>query len=262
MYNDVENYIRNPGDILWAHGLDVLAHVLKGMGAATAWGNTGDFEKTRTLRVHVEPMSEALKNPPTYDKNFDNLVDTTFKKIKRYKTIRTDEGGDFDVELWMERGGFDNDGRKDFYLEEVKQISTGMSRPLTVVMDGSIACSEVDNPEIMKDRHDQAYGMTLKAEAEGRPCRVIAIERTEYDEKTVTMITTIKDFDDPIFPGIWGAFQDSKIANALGCAESVFLFGTRSDNLGTLRVVKKIEIENLLDGEEVVYAGNLYRIRD
>lgn len=262
MYNDIENYIRNPGDILWAHGLDVLGHVLKGKGADTAWKKTGDYIQDRVIEEYIEPLSDALKNPPTYDKNFENMVETTFKKVKRYKTVRTDEGGDFDVELWLERGGFKNDGRKDFYLEEVKQISNGLSRPLTIVVEGGISCVERDKPEIMKDRHDQAYGMTLKAEAEGRPSRVLAIERTKFSERTVISLWILKDFDDPIFPGIWGAFQDSQMANALGCSVGAFLFGTSSINLGTIKQIKKSEIEDLLDGEEVVYAGNLSRIID
>lgn len=264
MYDDVERFIsRNDTNILWAHGLDVLSHVLQGMGAKTLWDKTDDELKEIMVDRHVNLLSEMMKNPPKYDKKFNRIIENTVRPVKKYRPIRTDQGGEFDVELWLERGGFENDGRKDFYLEDIRQVRNDQGLPITVIIDGSIPYTERDKPEIMRERHDEAYNIALKSESEGRPCRVIAVGNTEYKETEKNQIFSIiiKDYDDPIFPGIWGAFQDSKVANALGCALGAFIYGTVDSGMGRVLSMTEEQIVDLLGGEEFVMAGETHFIK-
>ena len=115
---------------------------------------------------------------------------------------------------------------------------------------------------LLEECHQKAYGIALRAEADGVPCRVIAIHGLEIPEFTgvnAERWMIIKDFNDPIFPGIWGAFKNNATTNTFNNVCEDYLYGTSCPGNGGVRPV---DVSKDFADEEVIILEPANRIID
>lgn len=246
-----DQWIDNPVQDFWVHGLALVSHILQGRKARRAWN--GAYKDNTDL--YMSEMVRAMEEHSKKDEGFNEVVEGCYRRKPRFIQRRGLEG-DFDTDLWLARGGLtlEPGAPNDFFFEDVK-VPRDDASTLTIVIDASIPYADRGTPH-MAARHKQAYNLALKAEGEGRPCRVIAFSKLGFAERQdVRVITIVKDFDDPVFPGIWGIFSGSTEANAAINVYSNALFGTRSRGNAMIRFIEAQEIrEQYFPGEEVVFA--------
>ncbi len=244
-----EEWMDNPTNDFWVHGLAMVSHLLQGRKARRAWD--GRY-KDSTDHVHARDGS-FHGGAREERRRFNATVEATFKKKPRFTQRRGFEG-DFDVDGWLERGGLElkPDAPQDFFMESVKEPRDDMST-LTIVLDASVPYDHRGDGT-MQERHRQSYQLALRAEGDGRPCRVVTFSRQNYPEMDpLNWLTIVKDFDDPIFPGIWGVFATSIAANAVLNVAANAMFGTKCSGNGYSRYVKASEIAAKFFPDETVY---------
>ncbi len=94
----------------------------------------------------------------------------------------------------------------------------------------------------------------MKYEGEDIPCRVICAlgisipER--YGQDPLKIYSVIKDYSDPIFPGIWGAIRNNADTNSFVNVIMDFMVGTRCGGNGTPTEIRVKE--DFPEDEEVI----------
>lgn len=215
-----DEYIEIKPQVAWIHALDVLKHVLKGDHTETAYKDDDPSEK-----FFRELTKEMQKHSKVADDAFLEIQDECYMPVKKYKAFASDCDGEFDVDSFL-----DNDER--CFREDLKVRSRKPA--LTLVFDMGIPYGERDGKE-MEERHQIIYRMTMEAMSEGRPIRVIAASVCRIDEfytNPFRLYMIVKDFSDPIFPGIWGALKNNKCTNSLANVIYDYLVGTHTSSNG------------------------------
>jgi hypothetical protein len=208
--------VSNP---LWVHALDVLRHVLRGDHLDTL------YKDDRPSSSFLRELQSYLDGKPKEVDCFLEAKHNVFIQERRWRRFDS-ECGDLSVERYLdgELRPFD-DYRKKF-----------VDKPaITLVMDISVPHSERDGKEIA-ERHRQIYNYACLANKEGRPCRVIGAERRKHPEDAIEdlrTLTILKDYDDPIFPAIWAAFEDNRLANSYANATADYFLGSCAHGNGT-----------------------------
>jgi len=211
-----KEFIEERPDEAHLYGLELFEHILQGDTKQTAYK---DGSPNRA--VFDEFQSEMGKHAAP-----DGLADAyedTFRKD--YEVVPTkSDGGELILERYIE--GDDKPFDEWIKVESYKPA-------ITIVMDAIIPWNEREGSK-MKERHDKIYRIVAEAEAEGRPCRVIAVIAFGIPEKRnpLVLYITIKDYKDPIFTGIWGALKTNKASNCLANAIADFLIGTKDAGNG------------------------------
>jgi hypothetical protein len=173
----------------------------------------------------LEELRRELEKHGQKD-DFDEIVDDTFFKKSRSKEIPS-EIGDLDIDRYLE-----GDAR---CFDEV--IRERVVKPaLTVVMDMAIPWVDRED-HYMVERHKKIYSLVVAAEAECQPCRVVASFAIKTDEQreVVRYYFIIKDYDEPIYPGLWGAFKTNRSTTCMVNAVMDFMNGTNSYGNGQLQ---------------------------
>ena len=202
----------------WLYALDVLKHVLK-----------GDY--TNTLFKDDSPCDSYLRELQSFldgkAKEVDSFLEAkhnAFVQERRWRRFDS-ESGDLIIERYLdgEHRPFD-DYRKKF-----------VDKPaLTLVMDISVPWENRSGDQISQ-RHKQIYGFACQANKEGRPCRVVGAERRlhpEHEIEDLRTLTILKDYDDPIFPAIWAAFENNRLTNSYANVTADYLLGTSAAGNG------------------------------
>ena len=193
-----------PPEEIHVHGLDLLNHILKGDPDDTFYKAQNDqkkylWELQEELAKHSDPeeLNKVLS---------DNM--THKDKWTRYDSTE----GDLDVERFINNQGNGDIGPVFDDYRKVRKPKPAM----TLIMDCAIPHIERSLPA-MTARHKEIFTKAVQAFHEGRPCRIIALWTCRYEEeyKTRKFFITIKDFNDPIFSGIWGAFKTNRSTNSL-----------------------------------------------
>ena len=136
------------------------------------------------------------------------LEDNLTKKDKWVRYDSTE--GDLDVERFLSE---DKTGAIGPVFDDYQK--TKRPKPaMTIIMDVAIPHRERSLPDMTK-RHKEVFTIATQAFMEGRPCRIIALWSVDYDDVAMArkFFITIKDFNEPIFSGIWGAFKNNKSTN-------------------------------------------------
>jgi hypothetical protein len=230
-----QEYIERNPPVAWLHGLDVLEWVLRG-------------DTKATIYKHHDPqpgclsdLRREIETHPAEPGSFDEILEDVFHRASRSREIPS-EIGDLDIDRYL--------GGDPKCFDEV--IRERFERPaLTIVLDMCIPWRERDDPD-MAPRHRKVYALALKAEAEGRPCRVVSVgaEKVPESQETIRFYVVIKDYNEPIYPGLWGGLKTNRSANDfLNCIMD-YLHGTRDRANGT--VCEWNVREDLPEDEEVI----------
>jgi len=215
----VEEYIQTKGNPIFIHGLDAVKHILRGDYRQTA------YKDPYPNPEHLDALREAMEERPEPG-NFNQILEDTYTPKQKRKRRRA-KMGDLDIDLYI-----DQNGKDPFYETYRKPVP----RPaITIFMDLNISYGMRSGTD-MEERHSKIYSIVLKAEAERQPCRVIGAKCIEVPEfrrnNPIRYYIVIKDFSDPIFPGIWGAFKRNETTNDFTNCCSDYIIGTSAPGNG------------------------------
>lgn len=213
-----------PPEEIHIHGLDLLNHTLQGDTDQT-WYKHKKGEKHLLYELQTE--LEAHNDPDDLDQVLlDNLT-------KKDKWIRFDsDEGDLDVERFLENT------ENDVLIFDSYHKTKKPNPAITLILDCAISAMERGLGD-MAIRHKKIYTLAVQAFQEGRPCRIIALWSVKYLEESTNrkLFITIKDFNDPIFSGIWGAFKTNKSTNSFLNVIMDYFIGTHDKGNGTPKAV-------------------------
>jgi len=227
-------YVESKDDmkVIWVHALDCLDWCLKGDYRKTRYKDPDpSTERLEGLRRDMEKHSKVAAH-------LSDDYDDALRKRPKVKAIRADSG-EFDVELYIEGSRFP-------YYEYEKIL---IEKPVvSIVMDMSIPWGERNSDE-MKRRHRKIYKIAAECEAESQPCRIIAAMATDVTEGKIYNFLVVKDYNEPMFEGVWGGLQSNKSANDFGNVIMDYLVGTHASGNGR---PSQIKISEFIDPAEVV----------
>ncbi|NIR13950.1 MAG: hypothetical protein GWN77_01090 [Gammaproteobacteria bacterium] len=207
-----------PDNVLWFHGLELMDHLCKGDWEQTYWKNK------YPIYEYLDIMRDAMSNR-NVDPQFQEIVENSYCPKEQWAET-WDEQGQFDLDSWLS-------GEEQCFIETERQYDLGDA--VSVLMSVNVPYCDV-NKTYMVDRQRKVYEVVAKCDSENRPCRVIAVKNEilqEIHDDTLKIFTVIKDYDDPIFPAIWGCFWDNETTNAYANCFSDYFLGTHSWGNGT-----------------------------
>ena len=215
-----EEYIKKKPYCFFIHGLDLLDYVLKGRTESefTAYGD--QKHNPEHLRDLKTGMSKRLDIDPEYYSIIENSEFVQRKAIRMNSDV-----GELDIDRYLDK-------EEQCFIEYRKEQIPYDA--LTILIEIAIPYAERYSDE-MKYRHREAYKIAVESELNNRPCRVLgvlAISIPEIAPETLRCYVIIKDFNDPIFPGIWGALQNNSTTNDLWNVMSDYLIGTECHGNG------------------------------
>ena len=209
----LEMFSKNPPAEIHVNGLDLLSHTLQG-DMEQSW-----YKDPNGMRKHLFDLQEQMEehsDPALLDQVLiDNLT-------QKRKWIRYDsEDGDLDIERFLQNRNNDTLMFDNYWKENKLKPS------MTLILDIAIPYGERRHAT-MESRHKKIYTMAVQAFQEGRPCRIIALWGCAYPEISgaTLFFITIKDFNDPIFSGIWGAFKTNRSTNCFLNVVMDYFIGT------------------------------------
>ena len=205
--------------VIFLHALDILDHCM-GENPQTAYGDPYGSYQDRHRR-DIKAIMDA--NQEIKDMAFGDLQDAILAP-KPKTTLVDSETGEIDIDRYL-------NGDRLCFDEPVKlpqQVSS-----MSLILDMGIPWTERDS-DAMVYRHREIYRLALQAENNRIPCRVIAAYGTKIPEKRnpLRVYAVVKDYEDPIFPGIWGALETNATANSFTNIIMDYLVGTRSTGNG------------------------------
>jgi hypothetical protein len=213
-----EDWIKNPVNSCWVHGMDALEHIFKGDTQKTAY----KFPETAGPD-HLGELREEMARPLDPG-DFLEVLDLQDYSRPRRRPRRAPEG-DFDIDDYLA-------GEREPFTEWVKEPRE--VRALTIILEITVPWGDRTKP-YMAPRHKRVYSLALEAENRGIPCRVVAALLIKIPEKReiFRLYAMIKDYADPIFPQLWGGIKTNKAANAFWNSLTDYLVGTRELCNGT-----------------------------
>lgn len=217
-------------EVVWLHGLDLLEHILQGDTEQTFFRSTMDHKDL------LEQLQEELQK--VEEDKFQEINEELGKRKAQFIEFK-DEEGDFDPEAYIEGDDF-------VFIEEEKQHQQG--KGLNLFIDLSIPWHDRTKKDMQK-RHEQVYSLALERESYNYPTRVIAAYSAKIMEKEnpIKVFVVLKDYDDPIFPGLWGGLKNNKTGNCfLNCIQNYFI-GTGSMGNGH---IERISLSKIVQDEE------------
>ena len=121
---------------------------------------------------------------------------------------------------------------------EDERRTTQQQDCVSVIMDLGIPyCERHDT--YMVERHQQVYDLIAQCDSEDRPIQVIAAlgESISEHKKDVKIFVTVKNYNDSIFPSIWGVLKNNLTANAFVNVIQDYFIGTSDSGNGTIRTI-------------------------
>lgn len=199
------------------HCLDLLRYILKGDASKSV------FKDNDPQRRFYDELVAEMGEHAT-ESGLDMAKEEWFRPVKRTKEVVSDMGW-VDVDAYVS-------GEQRMFNEPVK-VRKNMPG-VTIVLDMVLPYADREE-NYMKVRHQKIYDLVMKLEGQGYPVRVVAVARMGISELhgkgekgsyNFWTIVTIKDWSDPIFAGIWGAFKNNRSTNALLNCYMDYVIGT------------------------------------
>ncbi len=253
----VEEFVRQgragrvPKDI-WLHGLDCLSYILKADRMSPIF-NVGRLNPYVHFRDELIPCLDEWKAEDI----LPGIVEESFRPERKIRYRKSDTG-ELDIARYV--------GGDDCPFDEAARLPVEGSA-LSILLDGQVSYADRGLKD-MAPRHAKIYRLALQAEAEGRPCRVVAVERANLVEwGKVAINVVIKDWEEPVFRGIWGAFQSNRTANCFLNCFYTFIVGTSSHANGDCLPFNAAGLYNadeavVIDGRNLRLDPNDMRDRD
>lgn len=219
----VEEFIEKRPMAAWMNAQDVFKYVLENNDKQkTVYKNENRNYRESDYRPGLE---KAMNNPPEINPaDFDQLEHEAFEGHQKPKTREiVSEYGELNIDRYLE-------GHERPFDEPVKIPQDTPS--VTIFFDANVPRA-YRRDSYMKERQRKAYKLVLEAEAKGIPCRVVTCRSVSCPEnrQIMRLYFIIKDYEDPIFEGIWSAYQDNYSTWCFNCLMALTLIGTRSSGL-------------------------------
>lgn len=205
-----ESWLKNP--VAWVHGLDLMEHILQADPKQVTMETDLNDINHRQIETMRDSMSERSEK---HEEEFKQLTENSYMPKKRYTTQKSDSG-EFCLDSFL-------NGEEQVFEDPVKILSQG--RAVTILYDVGVTWYE-RSQNFMEERHKKVYTITAEMMSVNRPVRVIAVLGEECCDipKPSVIFAVIKEFSDPIFPGIWGCFTNNKSTNAwVNCVQDYFV---------------------------------------
>jgi hypothetical protein len=206
-------------EIIYWNGQDLMNYILSFNSSKNVVKTRFD-KQTKGFDPFADEMlnivkTEIKKSLPKngYHKTLDGIYRSYHTREKQ------SDSGDFDVEFYIEKSPIP-------WIETLKQETQGDG--VTIIFESNVPWCDRHNNYIQK-RHESIYKICLSNELNKIPTRVIAIlgiEYPEYNYKTSEYRIIIKNYDDPIYPNVWGVLRNNKSMNAITNCISDFIVGT------------------------------------
>jgi hypothetical protein len=241
--------------VAWHAGLDYLGTLLRANTAVTPYGAPNQEMAQQWREGYLEEVRKAVEQYS--ESNLEAFADVTEEVLsrprKRVRDIRDFEGDDLCVESYLES---EHPEEEKIFLSEHKEEAR-RKPALNIIIPVDVPGGHTRLTYI-RDAQRSAYRTCLLAEQDRRPVRVVGVYSAQYramSGRTLTQYIVIKDWEDPVFPALWGCFQDNRIANLVSCLNSLFILGSTESGLGS--VTSRAVRQDFTDGEEIVLAhGN------
>lgn len=215
--------------------VDLLAHILD-PASPSAWGdNNSDVVRSRMQELREEMTAamarrhEAPAAPPL----------DAYRRKRRGRTVAQTTGS-LDVSDYL--------AQRDNCFRDRRRTSTRLPA-LNIVLENAINGSRVDGKH-MRVSYEIAWPLALRAEEEGRPCRVwLAMPKNIdkrprqwdintkqpsnwYGPECALFLVCLKDWTDPIAAGAWQVISSNVVANALRILLSMSVAGSKDTTAG------------------------------
>jgi len=236
------SFMRNP--VTFTHALEVLEHCLR------ADLNKTVFKDQYPSQERLDDLRDALADRSETVEHFTKIRQNSYKPMKKFREIKSDTGT-FDLDAYL-------NGEDQIFFESVKEYRQG--RAVSILYDVAVpACDR--QLTYMEDRHKEVYSIATELENERRPVRVIAAYAAGIHELddfiTVTNFIVIKDYSDPIFPGIWGAFTNNRSTNAWLNVMQDFFIGTHDRSNGHVKDIRDVQQYFPEDNELIIFGNRI-----
>jgi hypothetical protein len=233
-----QEYVKDKPIIAFLHALDVLDYCLKDNPDNPSAYKHPNEPQDNGRRIRMKKLLEQERE--IKDVEFGDLQDKIMAP-KPKTTIVDSETGEIDVDRYLA-------GERLCFDEPIK-IPQDVSS-MSLVLDMAISWHERELTDMIA-RHRETYRLALHAENNRIPCRVIAAVGLKIAERQVPirLYLVIKDYDDPIFPGIWGAFETNATTNDFLNVILDYLVGTRTKANG--RIVN-MTVDQEIDDDTII----------
>ena len=207
----VRSWINTPhaGDV-WFHGADLLEHLERYDVEHAAFNHKSDFDRSRQSRF-VEQVSAYQ---PEAIADFEAILEQAAERSRRRNRSRiSEDGDDLDVDAYIDALG---SGRRDVWVDDIVLVER-RADAVEIVFDAAVPWGN-RHADWMRRRQMEAYRLALQCEQNGTPCRVVAafslrFRKDEMGGEAVNFHVAVKDYAEPIFPTLWGAFTDNATCN-------------------------------------------------
>lgn len=224
----------NDEDVVWVHSLDLLDYVLEGNVEKSKWKGR-DLNGASYLNIIRDAMAEGPGEP---DPEWFKALDKMWKPKKKYRTRKSKSGPKFNVRGYIEYKAGDKAAR---CFQTYYKTTEGKKEALTIVFEMCIHGGQTNGKE-MEQRHKEIYNAALSCERDGIPCRVVAFTSSRAGDSrhypkapqdlTIKYFIVVKDYNERIYPGIWGALKTNKTSNALQNCIHNYFSGTHASGNG------------------------------
>lgn len=204
----------DPPKEIWVYGLDLVEHILKGN-----WKNSF-YKDPHPARGYLYELQEEMQEHTT-DDDMSRIIAMNLRKISKWTGFDSYDG-DLDLDMFIA----DPNIQTPIFTSYKKEIDRKPA--VTLVLDMNIPWAERKSNE-MEERHREIYSIAAQCISEHRPCRVIAVSSWKIPEikYSPVMFIIVKDYTDPLFSGIWGAFKTNETTNSFANTIQDYFIGTK-----------------------------------
>lgn len=225
----VQEWIDNPhGGIVWFHGMDLLQHFMKNNPRQSAFRNSPLYH----YREWYDDFINQIKEYKFDRERLSIAMEQVLARPRKRNKYRTSvDGDDLDVDSYIETFGESSPKIWD----EPFQVECERRQAVNVYFECSVPWMARDQTYIANRQH-LAYNVALNCEQDGVPCRIVACYGLKVREvqQPIVFYVVIKDFDEPIYPQLWGAFLNNATTNTTINFLAEMVIGTGQDGNGVV----------------------------
>ena len=211
---------------LWLNGLDIVKHCLQGDSEQSF------FKANDPAKKHLTHWQDAMAQRAESDGSFIDIYDNAYKPEVQWQTFDNDTG-------MLDVGQFIN-GESLCFEDDIEVYEQGQC--VSVIIDMAIPWSEREDT-IMQTRHEQVYNLIAQCDGENRPIQVIGAFRISVSEhkKPLNIFIVVKEYNDTIFPAIWGTLIDNRSCNDFINVIMDYFVGTIDGGNGQIKAMDQAD---------------------
>ena len=187
-----------------------------------------------------------MNDPTSGIQELQDIYDNAFVPKDKYR-VTYDDTGSLDVGSFI--------AGEDFCFED-EQLRRSQQPAMSAILDISVPWKNREDTYMIK-RHRKVYDLVAQCDSEDRPIQIVGAYARKFPElkKTLTLFIVIKDYNDPIFPSIWGGLKDNACTNTFINVIADYFIGTHSQGNGDKRSIENAE-QYFPDHEDLVIFGD------